>query len=65
MLNFFDYKGTLLGSKRLGSESPYLAGNITTTGDGGLAILSNTLISGRISRLAILKISAEEVQNLF
>ncbi len=65
LINIYDYDCLLLASKKIGIDTPYLAGNLTSTSDGGLAILSKTYISGRIARIAIVKFSPEEVKVLF
>lgn len=65
LIRFYSNQGTLLANRLLGTTSPLLAGNLTATSDGGLAVLCSTLIAGRISKLAVIKLSRDEVNQLF
>lgn len=65
LIRFYDDQGNLLANQNIGSDSPYLVGNLTVTSDGGLAVLCSTLIAGRVSKLAVIKLSADEVMKLF
>lgn len=56
--------GTLLDVKYLGQTNPYEIGSFTTTSDGGLAVLGKTYVAGRFPRLAIFKLTSDEVQSL-
>lgn len=64
----FDAKVTtndlLRGTLTLGRVNPYEIANIIPTMDGGLAIVTNTLVGDRFKRIALLKVSADET-NLF
>jgi hypothetical protein len=54
--------GNLLGTRYFGSGNPYEISNFTQTKDGGLAILSSTLVAGRFPRIAIFKIAKSELE---
>ena len=56
--------GELLGAQYLGQTDPYRLGNLIPTQDGGLAIMAETFVAGRFSRLSLFKLSAEEVDTL-
>lgn len=56
--------GSLLGVEYLGQTSPYEIGNISATADGGLIVLGKTYVAGRFPRVALFKLSADEVQNI-
>jgi hypothetical protein len=56
--------GTLLGTYHLGHINPYAAIDFTTTADGGLAILGNTFVNGRFSRITLVKLSALQLDEL-
>ncbi len=55
--------GELLGTQYLGQTDPYRLGNFVSTQDGGLAVMAETSVAGRFSRLSLFKLSAEEVNN--
>jgi len=54
--------GNLLGTRYFGSGNPYEISNFTQTKDGGLAVLSSTLVAGRFPRIAIFKIAKSELE---
>jgi hypothetical protein len=56
--------GTLVGTYHLGHINPYSAIDFTNTTDGGLAILGNTFVNGRFSRIALIKLSARQLDEL-
>jgi len=51
----------LLGSRMLGFSNPFEIGNLTQTADGGLAICGTTYVAGRFPRIAVFKLSKEEI----
>ncbi len=53
--------GELQGSRRLGFNNPYSLVKVIQSLDGGLAILGNTYVTGRFSRISIYKISQKEL----
>lgn len=61
ILYFYDLTGVLKGSKRLGFNNPYELVRIIQTSDGGLAILGNTHVAGRFSRICLFKISRQQL----
>jgi len=54
----------LLDVKYLGQTYPYKIGSFTPTSDGGMAVLGKTFVAGRFPRLAIFKLTIDEVQTL-
>lgn len=64
ILNFYNESGTKITTKRIGSDSAYLLGNLIPTSDGGLMVLCHTFIAGRLSRLVFIKIPQEEIEQL-
>ncbi len=56
--------GEFLGSKYFGFTNPYEFGRLSSTSDGGLVVAGSTYIAGRFSRLALIKMSSEEVINI-
>jgi hypothetical protein len=56
--------GTLVGTYHLGHINPYSAIDFTTTTDGGLAILGNTYVNGRFSRITLIKLSALQLDGI-
>jgi hypothetical protein len=54
----------LLDVKYLGQTNPYKIGSFTLTSDGGMAILGKTFVAGRFPRLAIFKLTTDELQAL-
>lgn len=52
---FNQLDGTIKGTHYLGSGNPYTLASITTTNDGGIAILAQTAIEGRFPRIALFK----------
>jgi hypothetical protein len=50
----------LRGTLTLGKVNPYEIANIIPTADGGLAIVTNTLVGDRFRRIALLKVSTNE-----
>lgn len=55
--------GSLQGTLTLGRINPYEITNLIQTKDGGIAIIANTLVADRFIRIALLKLSPEEVLN--
>ena len=53
--------GKLIGTHHLGRINPYEAIDFVTTSDGGLAVLGNTFVNGRFSRITIMKLSEKEL----
>lgn len=53
----------LRGTLTLGRVNPYEIANIISTTDGGLAIVTNTLVGDRFRRIALLKVSANETHS--
>ena len=53
--------GKLMGTHHLGRLNPYEAIDFVTTTDGGLAVLGNTFVNGRFSRITLIKLSEKEV----
>jgi hypothetical protein len=54
--------GAFIGQKYLGYSFATKLGSITTTNDGGMAILCQTLVSGRFGRLCLFKLSKAQVE---
>lgn len=55
---------TLLGSRYLGFGQPYQMADFATTKDGGLVVLGSTYITGRFPRLALFKLSKNDLETL-
>jgi len=53
--------GSLMGSKRIGFTNPYNAVKAVQTLDNGVAILGNTFVTGRFSRIFLYKLSEDEL----
>jgi hypothetical protein len=53
--------GTLVGTHHLGRLNPYEAVNFVPTDDGGLAVLGNTFVNGRFSRITLIKLSEQQL----
>ena len=53
--------GTLVGTHHLGRLNPYEAIDFASTTDGGLAVLGNTYVNGRFSRITLIKLSEKEL----
>lgn len=53
--------GTLVGTHHLGMLNPYEAIDFVPTIDGGLAVLGNTFVNGRFSRITLIKLSESEL----
>ena len=53
--------GTLVGTHHLGRLNPYEAIDFVSTTDGGLAVLGNTYVNGRFSRITLIKLSEKEL----
>lgn len=51
----------LLATKYLGATNPYAMANIIQTIDGGIAVLATTQVAGRFSRIAVFKLSKDEL----
>ncbi|TAH26702.1 MAG: hypothetical protein EAZ07_03340 [Cytophagales bacterium] len=54
--------GTFAGARYFGSTNAYKIGNITTTSDGGLAVLCQTYVAGRFGRMCLFKLSKEQTE---
>ena len=66
LINFYSpSNGNLLASKRIGVGNPYLLGNVIATNDGGLLVMCKTYVTGRFSRIAVIKIPADDVSEWF
>jgi len=55
LYGFNQSTGTILGTSYLGSGNPYTLAAITTTLDGGIAVLAQTSLEGRFPRIALFK----------
>ncbi len=55
LYGFSQTTGTILGTSYLGNGNPYALASITTTLDGGVAILAQTALEGRFPRIALFK----------
>jgi hypothetical protein len=53
--------GTLVGTHHLGRLNPYEAIDFAATADGGLAVLGNTFVNGRFSRITLIKLSEKQL----
>ncbi len=53
--------GSLIGTHHLGRLNPYEAVSFVSTTDGGLAVLGNTFVNGRFSRITLIKISEKQL----
>lgn len=53
--------GKLIGTHHLGQLNPYEAIDFVVTTDGGLAVLGNTFVNGRFSRISLTKLSEKEL----
>jgi len=53
--------GTLVGTHHLGRLNPYDAIDFAPTIEGGLAVLGNTDVNGRFSRITLIKLSEKEL----
>jgi hypothetical protein len=60
----YDSPGNLLETKHFGEVQSYEAAGLIKTGDDGLAILGTTYILGRVKRICLFKLSAEEVEEM-
>jgi hypothetical protein len=54
--------GTLVGKKYLGKNIPVTASDFIQTEDGGLNILVQAKIMGSIDRIALMKLSKEQLE---
>lgn len=61
---FDEASGELKGSKRFGFTNPYSAVEIIQTYDNGIAILGNTFVTGRFSRICLFKLSENDLAGL-
>ncbi len=67
-LVFYAYakeSGELISINYLGQTNPYLLGDFTVTGDGGLVVAAETYVAGRFSRLQLFKLSKPEFSAWF
>ena len=55
---------SLLGSRYLGFGQPYQMADFATTKDGGLIVLASTYVTGRFARLALFKLSKNDLEIL-
>lgn len=53
--------GSLIGTHHLGRLNPYEAIDFVSTEDGGVAVLGNTYVNGRFSRITLIKLSEKEL----
>lgn len=53
--------GSLVGTHHLGRLNPYEAIDFVLTSDNGLALLGNTFVNGRFSRITLIKLSEQEL----
>jgi len=53
--------GSLVGTHHLGRINPYSAIDFVPTEDGGLAVLGNTFVNGRFSRIVLIKLSEKQL----
>lgn len=56
--------GVLAGTYHVGNLNPYEAVSFLETTDGGLAILGNTFVNGRFSRIALIKLSKTQLTEI-
>ncbi len=56
--------GTILGTSYLGNGNPYTLASVTTTLDGGIAVLAQTSLEGRFPRITIFKRDKEFLDGL-
>lgn len=61
ILYFYGTDGALKGSKRMGFNNPYELVKFVQTSDGGLAVLGNTYVAGRFSRICLFRIPKQEL----
>lgn len=54
--------GALLGSKHYGFSNPYESANITSTSDGGIALIGTTYVAGRFARIVLIKVNKKELE---
>ncbi|MEQ9440585.1 MAG: hypothetical protein RIG62_16150 [Cyclobacteriaceae bacterium] len=67
-LVFYAYSkesGELISINYLGQTNPYRMGDFMQTEDGGLAVVSETYLAGKFSRLAFFKLSQKEFATWF
>lgn len=64
VLFMYDPAGQLVGKKYLGNTNPNYVGCMVSTSDGGLAITARILLNGSFPRLALYKLSDEELKEL-
>lgn len=63
LIGFFDLtSGTLKGKKYVGQNTPYTLYDMTATDDGGLMLLVQAKIMGSYDRIAIIKLSDEQLK---
>lgn len=55
---------SLLGTRYVGHGQPYEMADFAATKDGGLIVLASTQITGRFPRLALFKLSKEDLETL-
>lgn len=56
--------GKYSGAKYFGNTYPYKIGNFVTTSDGGMAVLCQTFVTGRFSRVCLFKLSSKDLSSL-
>ncbi len=64
LYGFNQSDGSILGTSYLGSGNPYTLASVTTTLDGGIAVLAQTSLEGRFRRIAIFKRDKEFLDGL-
>ncbi len=65
LISFFDGSGELKAKKYIGKNIPYTICDAHPTGDGGLMLLIQAKIMGSYNRIATIRLSDEELEELF
>jgi len=53
--------GNLVGTHHLGRLNPYEAIDFSASADGGIAVLGNTYVNARFSRITLIKLSEKQL----
>ncbi|MEM9895838.1 MAG: hypothetical protein AAF789_05670 [Bacteroidota bacterium] len=63
VLNFYNRSiGNILsGAHRIGISNPFEFSTLTQTTDAGIVVLGTTFVAGRFQRIALIKLSAQEI----
>lgn len=65
LMQLFDKSsGSLIGTKYLGNNAPLTVGDLTPTSDGGAMLLVQIKVMGATSRLATIKLSKEQLDEV-